>query len=152
MRRQQSAAQPVHIVRQAAEAARSAAQNVDMAEVRDTITTQAVRAAEAARDAAQNIDIAEVRDTITTQAVRAAEAARDAAQNIDVTEVRDTITGEVAKDYELVLDETRRRPLRSLIIAVGVGALIGAVVDRMRRRRQAKSEATSTPSGVSQSG
>ena len=118
MRRQQSAAQPVQIVRQAADAARSAAQNVDMAEVRDTITTQAVRAAEAARDAAANVDVAEVRDTIT---------------------------GEVTKDYELVLDETRRRPLRSLIIAIGVGALIGAVVDRMRRRRAARTKPTDQP-------
>ena len=121
---QQSAAQPVQIVRQAAEAARSAAQSVDMAEVRDTIATQAVRAAEAARDAAQNVDVAEVRDTIT---------------------------GEVAKDYELVIDETRRRPLRSLIIAIGVGALIGTITDRIRRRR-AESRQRTTPVGQAQAG
>ena len=105
MRRHKSAAQPVEIARQAVEAAREAAQNIDVNEVREAVVAQAARAAEAA-------------------------------QNVDLNEVRDTVTAEVAKDYDLVLDETRRRPLRSLIIALGLGAVIGAVVDRMSRKRQ----------------
>jgi hypothetical protein len=115
MRRHKSAAKPVEIARQAVEAAREAAQNMDVNDVRDAVVAQAARAAEAA-------------------------------QNVDLNEVRDTVTSEVAKDYELVLDETRRRPLRSLLIALGLGAVVGAVLDRRRRRREKQSKPQWGPS------
>ncbi len=67
---------------------------------------------------------------------QAADAARSAAQNIDLDDFRDTVTTEVTRDVDLVLDETRRRPLRSLLIALALGAVIGAAVDRMSRKRQ----------------
>jgi len=105
MRRHTSTSQPVAIARQAAEAAKSAAQNVDVAELRDTLTTQATRAAEAA-------------------------------QNVDLNAMRDTVASEVVNAHDVVLSETRKRPLRSLLIAIGLGAAIGALADRMTRRHE----------------
>ena len=110
MRRHTSKAQPVTIARQAAEAAKSAAQNVDVADLKDTLTAQAARAAEAA-------------------------------QNVDLSSVRDTVATEVAKDYDVVISETRKRPLRSLLIAIGLGAVIGAGMDRMKTRKARQQEA-----------
>jgi hypothetical protein len=107
MRRHQSASQPVELARQALGAALEAAQNIDVNDVRDSLTTQAARAAEAA-------------------------------QNVDLNAVRDTVASEVSKDVDLVIVGTRQRPIRSLIIAVGVGAAIGALVDRMSRKREAE--------------
>lgn len=117
MRRHKSTAQPVEIVRQAADAARSAASNVDVAEVRDALTAQATRAAEAAQTAAQT-----------------------AAQNVDLAAVRDNVMTEVSNANDLVLKETRRRPGRSLLIALGIGTAVGVVLDRMSKRKKAAAE------------
>jgi hypothetical protein len=87
------------------------------------------------KSAAQPVEIAR----------QAVEAAREAAQNIDLDTVRDTVATEVTKDVELVLDETRHRPLRALLIALGLGALIGAVVDRMRRKSPPATQRTANP-------
>lgn len=86
---------------------------------------------DAARNAAQNVDVAEVRSAVAAQAARAAEAA----QSIDLNAARDTLTEQVNKDVELVLDETRSRPMRSLLIALGLGTVIGVVLDRASRRK-----------------
>ncbi|HET7691056.1 MAG TPA: hypothetical protein VFK41_11775 [Nocardioidaceae bacterium] len=111
MRRHTSTAQPVQIVRQAADAARSAAQNVDVAEVRDTLAAQAARAAEAAQSAAQSVDLASVRDNVMS---------------------------EMATANEKVITETRRRPGRALLIALGIGTAVGVVLDRMSKRKKAE--------------
>jgi hypothetical protein len=66
---------------------------------------------------------------------QAVDAARSAASNIDVADVRDSVSTELSKDVDLVLDETRHRPMRALLIALGVGAVIGAAIDRASRRR-----------------
>lgn len=118
MRRHKSTAQPVQIVRQAADAARSAAQNVDVAEVRDTVAAQAARAAEAAQQAAQS-----------------------AAENVDLASVRDNVMAEVATANELMIKETRRRPGRSLLIALGIGTAVGVVLDRMSKSKKAAEKA-----------
>jgi hypothetical protein len=121
MRRHKSAAQPVQIARQAVDSAREAASNVDLGEVRDTMADVT----------------SSMKETLTEQAMRAAEGAREAASNVDLADVKETVTAEVAKDYDLVLDETRRQPLRSLLIALGAGTLIGMAAGRMRERRKA---------------
>lgn len=138
MRRHSSSAQPVQIARQAADTARNAAQSVDVSDVRDTLTAQASRVADVARDASNEIDLTEIRDAIATQAARATAAAREAAQNVDVDEIRDSIRSEVARDVDFVVDETRQRPVRSLLIALGAGVVVGAVLDRAAKRRKQK--------------
>lgn len=85
------------------------------------------QAVDAAKSAVQNVDVTDVRDT--------------------VAEVRDTVANEVTKDYEMVLDETRRRPLRALLIALGIGALVGAAADRMKKRRKAQEQPPQSAAG-----
>jgi hypothetical protein len=51
----------------------------------------------------------------------------------------------MSKANDRMLTETRRRPMRSLVIALGVGALAGAVLDRLSRR--SKHEETAPAAG-----
>jgi hypothetical protein len=82
----------------------------------------------------------------STAASTAAETARNVAQNIDVDEIRDTIGNEVSSDVELVIQETRERPGRSLLLALGLGFLLGMLFGRVSKRRKASQHPEPTSS------
>jgi ElaB/YqjD/DUF883 family membrane-anchored ribosome-binding protein len=100
---------------------------VDPAQIADQVATLVRSAAEQAPDLAR---------AGVEQARSATESAVSAAQQVDLAEVRETLT----EDIEQALDETRaatrERPIAALLVALGLGFLVGALVARRRNKKR----------------